>query len=561
MRCPIFDSMRNTMKFLLFFLLFTLQPGPVMAQVVVPSSDVADTTTEREAPKSIEETTLDKTESGLLPFGSNLFKGTSFTAEREDGLNPDYIIQPGDRITMRIWGATSINDVAVVDAQGNIFIPEVGPIRIAGVRNGELNERISLALKRVFTHNINVYTNLQGTTPVLVFVTGFVNKPGSYAGVASDSLLYFLERAGGIDLKRGSYRQIQIFREGKVIDTADLYDFLLKGTLPRPQFADGDTIVVGKRGDSISAEGAVRNSYSFEIPREGMKGEKLINFARPWANATYATVLGTRNSEPFSMYVTLDDLAKFDLYDGDLVVFEVDQVHDNILIRIEGSHIGQSRFSVPRDTHLKDILDYIKVDPELADVNSILLKRENLKIRQKQAINESLNRLETAVLGRTAVTNEGAQIQLAEAQLISDFVKRARKVDPQGILVVAKDGDISNVLLQPDDIISIPEKTNIIQVSGEVMVPQALVYEPGASLNDYLKRVGGYTVHADKGKHMILRRNGEVIPVFGSTRVKIKPGDEIVALPKIPSKSIDVIRMMTDTMFKIASSAAIFLRF
>ena len=535
----------------------------VAAQIVVPGTATpeSDTVTQRGAPLVIEETRAE-TESGLAPFGSNLFKGASFSAEREDGLNPDYLIQPGDRIALRIWGATTLDTVAIVDAQGNIFIPEVGPIRIEGVRNAELNSTIAVALRRVFTQNINVYTNLQSTTPVQVFVTGFVNRPGSYAGVASDSILYFLERAGGIDLRRGSYRDVRVMREGQVTTTADLYDFLLEGRLARPQFTDGDTIIVEKRGDSITAEGAVRNSFSFEIPATGIKGKDLINFARPWSNATYTTILGTRDNAPVSLYIPVRELESMDLFDGDQVVFEVDQVHDTILIRVEGSHIGQSRFSVPRNTHLLDILDYIKVDPELADMNSISLRRESLRIRQKQAILESLARLETTVLSKSAISSEGAQIQLAEAQLISDFVQRAREVEPAGILVVAKEQNISNVLLQPNDVITIPVKTNVIQISGEVMVPQALVYEPDYSLGDYIDRVGGYTEHADKGKHMIIRRNGEVIPVYGSSRrVAVLPGDEIISLPKVPSKNIEIIRMVTDTMFKIASAAAIFVRF
>jgi protein involved in polysaccharide export with SLBB domain len=552
----------NNLKRVIAVLIIAFIPfAMTCAQVVVPSSDLTDSATQRVAPGSID---INRTEmeSGRAPFGSNLFKGASFSAERADGLNPDYIIQPGDRIALRIWGATTIEDLAVVDAQGNIFIPEVGPIQIAGTRNGDLNGRIRTALGRVFTQNINVYTNLQGTTPVLVFVTGFVNRPGSYAGVASDSLLYFLERAGGIDLTRGSYRNIRVLRDGLVIAETDLYEFLLNGLLPRPQFTDGDTIVVEKRGDSITAEGAVRNSYSFEIPAAGVTGQELINYARPWSNATYATVLGTRSNAPFSIYIPLNELEGMTLYDGDQVLFEIDQTHDNILIRVEGSHLGQSRFSVPRNTHLLDILDFIKVDPALADITSISIRRESLKVRQKQAILDSLTRLETAVLSRTAVTSEGAEIQLAEAQLITDFVKRARQVEPEGILVVSKDANISNILLQPEDVITIPEKTNVIQVSGEVMVPQALVYEPDNTVKDYIDRVGGYSEHADKRKHMILRRNGEVIPVFGSvSKVAVLPGDEIISLPEIPSKSIDVIRMVTDTMFKIASSAAIFLRF
>jgi protein involved in polysaccharide export with SLBB domain len=497
------------------------------------------------------------------PFGSNLFKGSFFVAEREDGINSQYIIQPGDRITLQIWGAITMNEIVVVDTQGNIFIPEVGPIKVGGASNSNLNNRISAAVNQVFTQNVNVYTNLQGTTPVIVFVTGFVNRPGSYAGTASDSVLYFLERAGGIDLSRGSYRKIRILRNNETFETIDLYDFLLEGVLPRPQLTDGDTIVVEKRGASLAAKGAIRNSYNFEIPDEGINGSDLLLYSSPLANATYATILGTRNNQPISYYIPISELEQMTLFNGDQVIFEIDQVHDTILIQIEGAHQGQSRFAVPRNTHLLDLLSRIQVDIGLGDPDSLSMRRESIRIRQKQAIQDSLNRLETAILGRTSVTSEGAAIQLSEAQLISDFVKRARQIEPQGILVVSKEGTIANPLLQPDDVIFIPQRTNVIQISGEVMVPQALVYESGFSLKDYIDRVGGYTTHADEGKHMVLRRNGEVIPVFGrsSRNFAIQPGDEIISLPAVPSKSIDIIRMVTDTIFKVASSAAIFVRF
>ncbi|MGY8815767.1 MAG: polysaccharide biosynthesis/export family protein [Gammaproteobacteria bacterium] len=545
----------TSILFAIFAITLTLS---VSAQQVVQSNPAVESTQQSRAMIDSRNTIGSRVE----PFGSNLFKGSFFVAEREDGLNADYLIQQGDRITLQIWGALNLNDMTVVDSQGNIFIPEVGPIQVAGVRNAQLNNVITAAIRQVFTQNVNVYTNLQGTTPVIVFVTGFVNRPGSYAGTASDSVLYFLERAGGIDLNRGSYREIHVLRNNETILTADLYDFLLNGVLQRPQLTDGDTIVVGIRGSTVAAEGAVRNSYSFEIPEQGISGGELINYARPLANATYATVLGTRNNLPFSDYITLDQLESMTLNDGDQVLFEIDQVHDTILVRVEGAHLGQSRFALPRNTHLLDILDRIEIDPALGDINSLSMRRESIRIRQKQAIQDSLNRLETAILGRTSVTAEGAQIQLSEAQLMSDFVKRARQVEPQGILVVAKDGDIANPLLQPEDVIFIPQQTNVVQVSGEVMVPQALVFEPDFNLNDYIERVGGYTTHADKGKHMLLRRNGEVIPVFGSPKnINIKPGDEIISLPAVPSKSIDIIRMVTDTVYKIAASAAIFVRF
>ena len=63
---------------------------------------------------------------------------------------------------------------------------------------------------------------------------------------------------------------------GKVMEKVDLYDFLINGQIPRPQFTDGDTILVGRRGASITVVGAARNTYSFEIPGEGMTGSDAI---------------------------------------------------------------------------------------------------------------------------------------------------------------------------------------------------------------------------------------------------------------------------------------------
>jgi protein involved in polysaccharide export with SLBB domain len=530
--------------------------------------DRVDTASERRAPQGVSaliagaKVAEDGNEVELKPFGSNMFRGTFFSSEREDGLNPEYIIQPGDRISVRIWGAASVNEVVVVDAQGNIFIPEVGPIKVQGIKNGQLSNQIKSSVARVFTQNINVYTNLQATTPVLVFVTGFVNRPGAYAGVASDSLLYFLERAGGIDLDRGSFREIRVSRQQETIATADLYDFLISGQIPKPQFTDGDTIIVNRRGANVAVDGAVRNRFSFEISEAGITGADLINVSRPLADASHVTLIGTREGAPFSAYLPRAELLPLTLVDGDKVVFEVDQVHETMLVRVEGSHLGQSRFAVPRDTRLLEVLDYVAVDTNLADVDSISIRRFSLKVRQKRALEDSLARLETAFLSKRSITKEGAEIQIREAELISNFVQRARDIDPEGILVVSKNGVLEDVLLQPDDVITIPERTNIVQISGEVMVPQAMVYVSGESLQGYINRVGGYTERADQDRHLVLRRNGEVIPLLeGETKLAIQPGDEIISMPEIPSRSIEVVQLVTETIFRIASAAAIFVRF
>lgn len=140
---------------------------------------------------------------GLTPFGAELFTG-GFRGLRADGLNADYRVQPGDQVTLRLWGAVDMDRVLPVDAQGNIFIPAIGPVQVQGVTHQQLDSVVSRAVRRVYPDNVGVYTNLQGVQPIAVFVTGFVNQPGRYVGVPSDSVLYLLDQASGIDDELGS---------------------------------------------------------------------------------------------------------------------------------------------------------------------------------------------------------------------------------------------------------------------------------------------------------------------------------------------------------------------
>jgi len=518
----------------------------VSAQLI--SGERVDVTTGREAPEEIDISPEEAIREKLQPFGFNLFAG-GFQSEREDGLNPEYVVQPGDRITLKIWGAANIDAVVVADAQGNIFIPDVGPIKVEGVRNADLTSRIERAVRRVFTQNVNIYTNLEGTLPVTVYVTGFVTKPGSYAGVASDSILYFLGRADGIDRKRGSFRNITVKRKGKIIADADLYRFLIDGQLPDIQFIDGDTIIVGRRGSTVAVEGAAQNAFLFEVASAGILGAELMKFARPHPQASHATITGPRSGGPASIYVPLSDLDVIRLKDGDRVVLEADERTDSILVGVEGSFLGPSRFAVPIDATLLELLDYVEVDPNLADISSVSVRRTSIAKRQKKALDDSLRRLETAVAGASSATDEEARIRAQEAELLSKFIERAREVEPDGVLVVAKNGSISDIQLEHGDIVTIPEYTEVVLLSGEVMVPQAIIYSGGDSLADYLDKVGGLSDRADPDRFLIVRRSGEVVQ---GEDISILPGDEIIALPKVPTKNLQLAATLTEIIFRLA---------
>ena len=496
-----------------------------------------------------------KSAEGVRPFGEKLFTG-GFQGEREDGLNPDYLVRPGDHITLRMWGATDFAGVVVVDAQGNIFVPGIGPIPVVGVRNGDLAERLTHAVRTVFTQNVNVYTNLEGTSPVVVYVTGYVDAPGSFAGVSSDSLLYYLSRAGGVDPRQGSYRNVVVRRGDHVLHEIDLYDFLLEGRLPRVQFMDGDTIVVRPRGGMVSVTGRVRNEYQFEVSAEGVAGRQVIHLARPEAGVSHVSVRGYRAESPYSVYMPFPEFPSHPIRDGDRIGFHIDQREQTLMVGVDGSHLGPSRFAVDRGTTLLQFLNHVEVDPDFADTGSVFLRRKSVMRSQRQALEDALTRLETTVLGASSQTDAESAIRVQEAGLIAKFVERARQIEPDGVLVVTRDDEIADLRLQAEDLVVIPERSRVVLVSGEVMAPQALVYVPDDQPEDYIARVGGYTERADENRFLIRRRNGEVLQsgqIALYARVAVREGDEIIVFPKIPVKNLQVAATITEILFRLAA--------
>ncbi len=541
----------------LFLLLIVLCgiASPVFAQSVggssldaaaVPSEGASDLLAQ-EAQSGIDE---------VQPFGVNLFNG-GFTNDREDGLNPDYVVQPGDRVAVRIWGATQFSEHLTVDPQGNIFIPTVGPIQVAGTLNRDLNSRVSQSVATVFTDNVRVYTSLDGSQPVAVFVTGFVENPGRFAGIPSNSALHFIDRAGGINSTRGSYRDIQVLRSGTPIASIDLYAFLTKGLMPQVQFQDGDTIVVGARGATIQVTGDVSNAALFELAEAGISGSDIMQMALVHPSVGFVGVSGVRNAKTFSSYIPVAEFRLMDLQNGDEVHFRTDQHDEVIVVEVEGAHRGPSRFAVPRNTRLKELLDYIEVDTELSDAASVSLKRVSIAARQKAALDESLQRLEARYLTASSQTDGEAAIRAQEATLIGQFVQRARRVEPNGRLVVASNGDIANVLLQSGDTITIPGQSDSVLLSGEVLVSQAMLFSEGRRARDYIDRSGGFTDQAQTKRIVLVHANGEV---SSGENPEVRKGDEIIVLPKVPVKNLQIASTIVDILYKIAIATSVAVR-
>lgn len=489
-------------------------------------------------------------------FGASLFtrEATAIT----DAPNPNYVIVPGDRVSLRVWGAVEAEALGVVDPSGFLFLPNVGPLRVAGVRAGDLQRVVEAEVQKVYTSQVRVYAVLLSTQRIGVFVTGFVRTPGRFGGSAADSVLDFLLRAGGVDPGRGSYRDIAVQRGGRTIVTIDLYRFLLEGGLPPIRLQEGDTLVVARQRAMVGADGAVRNNYLFEVPGRAMTGRELMEYARPLPAATNAIVRGTRGGQPFSRYASLAELARLQLGDQDTVTFITDSPARTVRVTVEGSRLGPSVLVTDRDAQLCGVLDHIAVDPALADTGSVFLLRPSVAQQQRRAIDEALDRLERQLFMAASTTTGVAAIRSSEAQLVASYIQRARRTQPEGRLVVSSGaGQCVPVRLEDGDVIVIPERSSTVLVSGEVTAPRAVVYRPGMNLSEYVRAAGGYTPRGRESTLMVRRASGEL--VLDPADQVLRPGDELIALPYLDPKSFQIGSDLLGLIYQVAIATRIFL--
>lgn len=492
--------------------------------------------------------------SALRPivFGSQMFTGR-FGTEPFSGFNPDYQIAVGDRLTVRMWGAFTFDAVLVVDAQGNIFVPNVGPVAVAGVRNAELGKQLEAQVKRTFRSNVGIYATLEAAQPVKVYVTGFVRAPGLYGGLSSNSVLYYLDRAGGIDPDRGSYLQVDVLRAGKKRATVNLYNFLLNGQIEPLQLQDGDTLVALPRKHVVQVGGEVLNPYVFEFDRPSVSGSELLAVARPRPGATHLSIVRNIGAQRRSEYHALADAERVAIQDGDEVSITSDKYPGTILVRVDGAHLGERTLVLPYGSQLKDAVARLKPAPQ-ARIEALQLFRRSVAQRQKELIEASLRSLETYALTARSATSEEAALRNRESQQILEFIDRARNLQPRGQVILAQGTESGELLLEDGDLIRLPERSHLVLVSGEVIFPNALAYDSKAGAEEYVSRSGGYTQGADRAKVLVVRQDGTVAE---ARNVALQPGDEIMVMPKIETKSVELTRGITQIIYQIAVAAKV----
>ncbi|MBV8889700.1 MAG: polysaccharide biosynthesis/export family protein [Alphaproteobacteria bacterium] len=485
---------------------------------------------------------------GCIPFTA----GSGPQSTRND-VNPDYLIQPGDKITLHVFGAVTIDDTLTVDGNGEVFIPSVGAVHVAGLPSRQVQTQLAEELRRVYLKDVNVYATLATATPINVFVTGAVLNPGQYSGSPADSPIAFLRQACGVDSVRGSYRDIQILRGGHPIARVDLYQFLLHGKLPREPLHGGDTILVGRQGPTVIVRGTVRGPFRYELSAPYV-GAEVSELARPYPETTHVELTGIRNHIPQSYYLTTAQFAAFEVRDSDIIEFRPDLPADVITVSVEGRVQGPTNFVVRRDATLLELLSYIPVDANFAETKSVYLRRVSIAEAQKKAILDALERLQRGVATSPTITEGEAAMRAQEAPLIDKFVDQAKNVEPEGRVIVSHDGVVGNVRLEDQDVIVIPSRTDLVLIGGEVSIPQSIVYVPDADIRDYIELAGGWTERADRSRILVQRQSGETTVSANPT---IQPGDQVMVLPRTNDYTIPILKDVTQIIYQIAVGAGV----
>lgn len=489
-------------------------------------------------------------------FGENLFNG-NFTMVSQHIYNPDYILAIGDVVNVKLWGAYEFEQQLTIDSQGNIFLPKVGVIRLLGVKNSNLVTTISKSVKRVFKENVHVYADMGIYQNVSIFVTGNVNKPGLYQGLSSDSLIQFIDKAGGINPQYGSFRDITVVRNNQPYKSIDLYDFMVDGKIEMFALKNGDVILVGSVGAYMSASGEVLRSYRFEAKDGTMSLKELSRLAGIKPVVTQAIVRShTDNSQ---IQINSYPLAEFDsvsLRAGDAVEFMTDHSAREVRVNIDGEHSGSRAIVMPKGATLGDLMDKIGFNPQ-SNIDALQLFRKSVAKMQKNLIESHLRELESIALTTSSDTTQEAQIRATEAKAILDFIERARMVEPKGQVVISNKDDIYQIVLQEDDTIYIPTKDNIVIVQGEVSMPGAFTHVADSDIEDYIKMAGDLSSRADSSRVILVSANGKAGKFRASSGENVYPGDSILVLPKVETKMLQATSILTQILYQLAIAAKV----
>ncbi|HEV2490501.1 MAG TPA: SLBB domain-containing protein [Candidatus Acidoferrales bacterium] len=508
----------------------------------------------------------------LTRFGMNIFENgapRSNLLPTDLPAGPNYVVGPGDGLTIDTWGSVSQRLYRVVDREGRLALPEVGPVLVSGHNLGDVQQQIQKVLRTQY-RDISADVSIARLRSVRVYVVGDVEQPGAYDVSSLSTPLNALLQAGG-PTPQGSLRLLEHYRGNQLVQDVDVYDLLLHGVRTGiERLEDGDTVLVPPIGPEVTVEGMVRRPAHYEL-----KGEKTLADALALAGGILPTaalghievqrVIAHEQRTMLSLDIsdTQDpqaiekQLESFAIQDGDTVNIFPIAPYNQAAIYLEGHVLRPGKYSYHPGMKLTDLVssyqdllpqpagnyaEIIRLNPPDYHPSVIAFKLDDALARPADA--PTLEPMDTVRIFSTfdfanapivsvggAVRNPGNFTAPGQIRL-SDAIHLAGGVTPDALLTDAQvyrylpdselkvmDVDLGealsgnladNILLEPRDRIVVHQNAAKVDppsvfVQGEVAKPGRFPLSTELRVGDAIRLAGGFKRSADTGSADLTR--------------------------------------------------------
>ncbi len=511
----------------------------------------------------------------LKRFGSDLLlpEAREFALPQNATVPPDYRVSPGDVIVISLAGAVEGSVERTVDRTGQIFLPSVGNVRVAGVRQGDLRDHLARAIGTQY-RNFRVGVRVEDLNGIRIFVTGFANNPGSFTLSNLSTVSNAVLQAGGPSAG-GSFRRVLLIRDGQQVAEFDLYDLLLRGSRATdPVLENEDVLFIPPAGEQVAVFGSVNQEAIYELrggedvadvlalaggrTSLGEEGRAFVYRANGPTNAGPQEIVGPALA---TTAISAADLVQV-LPQGSLAQPRSQQ---SIVVTIEGEVARPGNYYLPASATLDDAIAAAGGMTTSAFPYGTVMERLSIREQQRVGYEDALEQFEIALAAAPLTADRAIDASLRDSQIAGAraTLERLRELEPDGRLVLAVAPDAASppldLRLENSDRIMIPARPSSVGVYGAVYRPASFQVDfADNDVQDYLDRAGGVTRAGDRGRLFVVRANGEVLPRNrGALRADALPGD-VVFVP-IRTTSVNLLDRITQfaaIAFQVGITAA-----
>lgn len=298
----------------------------------------------------------------ILPiYGASLFTNVPSTFAPLD-LTPvpsDYVLGPGDELRIRVWGQVSFQINVRIDRSGEVFLPQVGTVHVAGLPISALDAQLRSAIGRVY-RNFDLTVNLGQIGAIQVYVSGQARRPGVYTVSSLSTLVDALFASGGPSTQ-GSMRHILLRRNGSLVTDFDLYNLIVRGDKSKDvKLQSGDVIFIPPSGPQVAVTGSIRDSAIYEL-HQGETLADLLADAGGVSSVAEQTRVSIERIEDHRDRQAME--VKYDatgmataMRDGDLVhVYSITPAYESTVV-LRGNTANPGRFGWHPGMRISDLI-------------------------------------------------------------------------------------------------------------------------------------------------------------------------------------------------------------